>query len=139
MSILDWIKLLDVLSDSEKEKFSLFCQEKYLEVGEVLFNEQDEASAMYILKEWNIEVSRKLNWEKIILWEVHAEEILWEMALFWDTNKRMATAIATIETTLVVILSFSIKELTQNHPELLNKIKTIINDRIISNKSKVND
>jgi hypothetical protein len=51
----------------------------------------------------------------------------------------MATAIATIETTLVVILSFSIKELTQNHPELLNKIKTIINDRIISNKSKVND
>jgi CRP-like cAMP-binding protein len=51
MSILDEIKLLNVLSESEKEKLSLFCQEKYLNAGEVLFNEQDEASAMYLLKE----------------------------------------------------------------------------------------
>jgi CRP-like cAMP-binding protein len=137
MSILDEIKLLNVLSESEKEKLSLFCQEKYLNAGEVLFNEQDEASAMYLLKEWNIEISRISDWENIVLWEVHAEEILWEMALFWDTNKRMATATALTDSVLIVILSFSIKELTLKHPELLNKIKTIINDRIISNKNFV--
>lgn len=137
MSILDEIKLLNELSESEKEKLSLFCQEKYLTAGEVLFNEQDEASAMYLLKEWNIEISRFSDWENIVLWEVHAEEILWEMALFWDTNKRMATATALTDSVLIVILSFSIKELTLKHPELLDKIKTIINDRMISNKNIV--
>lgn len=138
MSILDWVKILAELSDNEKDNLSLFCQEKHLDTGEVLFNEEDEASAMYLLKEWNIEISRELNWEKTVLWEVHAEEILWEMALFWDTNKRMATAEAINDCVLVVILSFSIKELTVNHPELLQKIKTIINDRMISNKNSLN-
>jgi CRP-like cAMP-binding protein len=49
----------------------------------------------------------------------------------------MATATALTDSVLIVILSFSIKELTLKHPELLNKIKTIINDRIISNKNFV--
>ena len=89
MSILDWVKLLDYLSESERDSLSLFCQEKHLDAWDIIFNEQDEASAMYILKDWNIEISRIINWENTILWEVHAEEILWEMALFWDTNKRM--------------------------------------------------
>ena len=60
MSILDWIKLLNVLSESEKEKLSLFGQEKYIESWEILFNEQDEASAMYILKKWNIQINLDL-------------------------------------------------------------------------------
>ena len=134
MSILDWVKLLGNLSNTEKENLSLFCQEKYLKEWDILFNEQDEASAMYILNEWIIEISRNIDWSKNVLWEVFAEEILWEMALFWDTNKRMATATALTNCKLLVILWFSIKELTNNHPELLWKIKMIINDRIISNK-----
>ena len=134
MSILDWVKILNGLSDSERENLALFCQEKHLDAWEELFHEDEEASAMYILKDWNIVVSRYINWEDTVLWEVHAEEILWEMALFWDTNRRMATATALTESTLIVILWFSIKELTNSHPELMDKIKTIINDRIMSNK-----
>ena len=135
MTILDWLKLLSDLSDSEKYNLSLFCQEKHLKTGEFLFHEQDEASAMYLLKEWEIEVSRTYNWELKVLWEVHAEEILWEMALFWDSNKRMATAKALTDCILVVILWFSIKEITNKYPELLNKIQMIINDRMLVNKN----
>lgn len=135
MSIIDWIKLLSELSQLEKNSLSLFCQEKVLKKWEILFNEQDEASAMYFLMEGDIEISRIYNWEKKILWEVHAEEILWEMALFWDTNKRMATATALSDSKLLVILSFSIKEITEKHPELFDKIKMIINDRMINNKN----
>ena len=135
MSILDRVELLADLSETEKQNLSMFCQEKHLEEWEVLFNEDEEASAMYLLKEWNIEISRIVDWKKNILWEVHAEEILWEMALFWDNNKRMATATALTGSTLIVILSFSIKELTIKHPELLDKIKRIINDRMIINKN----
>ncbi|MFK7780199.1 MAG: cyclic nucleotide-binding domain-containing protein [Candidatus Gracilibacteria bacterium] len=137
MSILDGVKLLDELSSTEKENLSLFCQEKFLNAGEVLFNEEDEASAMYLLKEGKIEISRIQNGENNIIGEVHAEEILGEMALFGNTDKRMATATASIDSTLIVILAFSIKELTLKHPELLLKIKNIINDRIISNKNTV--
>jgi CRP-like cAMP-binding protein len=91
---------------------------------------------MYILKDWDIEISRMRDWECKVIWEVHAEEILWEMALFWDTNKRMATAKAITDCKLVIILWFSIKDLTSKHPELMDKIKTIINDRMLINKNK---
>jgi len=47
----------------------------------------------------------------------------------------MASAMAMQECTLVVILSFSIKELTIKHPDLLGKIRMIINDRNINNKN----
>lgn len=137
MSILDWVKMLDYLSESDKDNLSLFCQEKFLSKWEMLFWEQEEASAMYILKEGNIKISRIVNWKNIVLWEVHAEEILWEMALFWDTNKRMASATAINDCILVVILWFSIKELTIKNPELMDKIKNIINDRMLINKNVV--
>jgi CRP-like cAMP-binding protein len=60
------------------------------------------------------------------------------MALFSDRTKRMATATALTDCTLITILWFSIAELTEKHPELLEKIQIIINDRIISNKNKIN-
>ena len=134
MSIIDGLKLLEWLSDTEKENLSMFCQEKFLETGEELFHEEDEASAMYLLKDGRIEISRMENGDKLILWEVHAEEVIGEMALFGDTNKRMATATALTPCSLVTVLGFSIKELTKEHPVLLDKIKMIINDRIMSNK-----
>ena len=138
MNILHWIKLLSDLivnlSENDKDNLSLFCQEKSLKKWEILFKEGDEANAMYILKSWTFEIRKKINWKEFILWNVMAEELLWEMALFWDTNKRMATAISLEDSNLVTILSFSIKDLAKKYPLLLNKIKDIINDRIIDNK-----
>jgi hypothetical protein len=46
----------------------------------------------------------------------------------------MATAIATRDSQLLIVLSFSIKEFTKKHPELLDKIKYIIEERTINNK-----
>jgi len=138
MGFLDWIDLLSDLTKEEKENLEMFCQEKIVPAWEVIFHEQDYATAMYILKEGSVEVTRTIEWWKVILWEVHSEEVLWEMAMFWDRNKRMATATALTDCTLVVILSFSIKELTSKHPNLLEKFQQIINDRMISNKNKIN-
>ncbi len=134
MSILDWIKLLDDLNETDKDNLSLFCQIKSLKKWEIIFKEWEEAIAMYILKTWKIEIKKDIDWKDIVLWNVEAEEILWEMALFWDDNKRMATAVAIEECELITILSFSIKDLTKKYPLLFEKIKDIINDRIIDNK-----
>lgn len=134
MSILDNIALLSWLNQSEKASLSLFCQHKILNKWEVLFTEWEDANAMYLLKEWIVRISKNINWAEIVLWDVNAEEILWEMALFTENWTRMATATALTDSTLVTILSFSIKELTLKHPELLNKIKKIIEERITMNK-----
>lgn len=154
MSILDWIDLLSDLSLDEKNNLEMFCQEKFVKAWEVIFKEEDYATAMYILKKGNVEITRKTNdWWKVILWEVKAEGLLWEMAIFWevkaeewlwemaivwDRNKRMATATALSDCTLIVILSFSINEIIKKHPKLYKKIQFIINDRTISNKNKIN-
>ena len=138
MSIIDGVKLLETLSQSEKDNLSLFCQEKVLKAGEVLFDEWDEWNAMYLLKSWEIEISKKIDYKDAILGTVQAEEIIWEMAIFWESNKRMAKAKAMIDCELITILSFSIKELTQKSPELLEKIKNIITQRNDDNKMKEN-
>ena len=136
-TMLDWLEILGALSSEEKDNLSNFCQERYLQKWDVLFKEWDEANAMYILKTWTFEVSREIDWERVVLWIVKAEEMLWEMALFGDTNKRMATATCIKDSILITILSFSIVEMTNKNPELLEKIKWIINDRIIENKMRV--
>ncbi|MDD3145556.1 MAG: cyclic nucleotide-binding domain-containing protein [Candidatus Gracilibacteria bacterium] len=134
MSILDGIKLLDELTKTDKENLSLFCQLKSLKKGEIIFKEGEEAIAMYILKTGKIEIRKDIDGKIVVLGNVEAEEILGEMALFGDDNKRMATAVAIEECELITILSFSIKDLTKKYPLLYEKIKDIINDRIIDNK-----
>ena len=134
MSLLFKLTTLGSLSEIEKKNLSLFCQEKKLKKWDILFSEWDDASAMYILETWRMEISKKIKWNEIVLWEIQPEEVLWEMALFWETWTRMATAKALTGSTLLVILSFSIKELTYKHPELLEKIQLIIETREIINK-----
>lgn len=138
-NMLDWLEILKALSAEEKENLSNFCQERYLQKWDVLFREGDEANAMYILKTGTFEVSREINGDRVVLGNVKAEEMLGEMALFGDTNKRMATAVCIKDSILITILSFSIVEMTNKNPDLLEKIRNIINDRIIENKMKVGE
>ncbi|MDR1987383.1 MAG: hypothetical protein LBQ24_01015 [Candidatus Peribacteria bacterium] len=51
----------------------------------------------------------------------------------------MATAKCIEDSILVTMLSFSITELSKKDPKLLEKIKDIIRNRIISNKIKEED
>lgn len=134
--MFEWLELLSTLSDDDKKNLGLFCQEKRVKKWEVLFSEWDEASAMYILKTGRFDIIKTRNGVTTHIWEVKAEEILWEMALFWDDSRRMAGAVALEDSVLITILSFSIKEMTAKYPQLLEKIKDIINERNIENKSK---
>ncbi len=139
MSFLNRLGLLSDLTEKEKEDLSLFCQEKVLKAWDILFREWEEWEAMYFLLSWVIEVSKNINWEKRIIWKVLAEEVLWEMALFWRKRIRMATAEVIEDCKLITILSFSVKELTRKHPQLLEKIKEIIDKRIICNKKTIDN
>ena len=134
MALLDNVKMLNDLTDSERNQLEAFCQEKKLTTGEKLFEEWADANAMYILKEWEIEISKNINGKTVVLWLVEAEDLLWEMAIFSDNGKRMAGAKATKDTTLVTILSFSIQQIMNTKPELLEKMKGLIEQRMYENK-----
>lgn len=134
MNILDNIKILKSLSDKDRENLCFFSQERFLKKWEVLFKEWDSANAMYLLSKWVIEVYKTINTKVIKLWEVNAEDILGEMALFWKKEKRSASAKAKEDSVVIVLLSFSIKEITKNNPELVEKIKNIIIKREKENK-----
>ena len=137
--MLDGIQILAGLSPDEQENLSLFCQEKVLSSWELLFKEGDEANAMYILKSGSIKIFKSIDGKDIVLGQVHAEELLWEMAVFGDSNSRMASAEALEDSVLITILSFSADELAQKHPELLEKIQKIISQRVVDNKELEND
>ena len=135
MSFLDGIKIFSVLTPEEKIKLENFCQERIIKKWEILFSEWEEANCMYILRSGSIWVYKEVDWKQVYFWTVHSEEILWEMALFYNNGLRMATAIAMEDTDFITIAGFSISKLTSEHPDLLEKIQSIIDERTIFNKT----
>ncbi|MFA5917265.1 MAG: cyclic nucleotide-binding domain-containing protein [Candidatus Gracilibacteria bacterium] len=129
-SILDTLDILKTLSQQEKDSLSIFCQERSVQKGDILFSEGDEGNAMYFLTTGKIDILKNINGENVKLGQVVAEEVLGEMALFSNTNnKRMATAIASEDSSLIVILDFSMNELKLKQPQVIEKIKQIIEYR----------
>ena len=128
MSFLDNIELLKILTKEERESLNDFCQERFIKKWEVLFNEGDEANAMYILKTGTIGIYKDFDGQNTLLWTLSAEDILWEMALF-KNGVRMAKAVAMEDTYIITILSFSIKALTKENPVIMQKIDKVIRER----------
>ena len=134
MGMFDYSEIFQDLTIGEKSQLEVFCQRKVLKKWEKVFEEWEEANSMYIIQEWEVEIYKSNFWKKTIIWRIEAEDILWEMAIFWLNWKRMASAIVTKDAVLITILSFSIKELTSKSPEILDKIQNIIEIRNIQNK-----
>ncbi len=85
MSVLYWVTLFANLTEREASELALFCQERYVKSWEVLFNEWDEATAMYIVKEWKLKAYRvRPDWDQVLGY-IHKDEFVWEMA-FFDGN-----------------------------------------------------
>lgn len=134
MSFLNWVSLFSSLTAEEKKSLEMFCQERSLSNWEILFNEWDEAQAMYIVKEWELEVSK---WNSL-LWVVKKDWLVWEMALFEEPLKRRMASVKSIssETEIIVLLYFSIKEMEKKNPIIIEKIKNIITQRKEQNKNR---
>lgn len=128
--MFDQIDILNSLSESEKNTLSLFCQKRLLKSWDLLFKEGEEATSMYFLVSWLLE-AKKEDWK--ILGVVNPGEPVWEMAIFESTWKRWASVYAIKDSELIVLLSFSVKELTQKHPDIFEKIKWVISERNTKN------
>lgn len=128
--MLQWISLFSSLSEKELETLSLFCQERDVLKWEILFNEWEESSSMYVLESWLLEAYKSDR----VLWQIRPWEFVWEMSLFEWNKLRTASVKALDDSKIIILLDFSIKDLSNRHPEILNKIKDIILVRKEQNK-----
>jgi len=134
-NVINSLELLNDMSYEEKKDLSLFCQERLVYKWDTLFSDGDIANSMYFLQKWSFWIFKNIEGKNTLIANVKAEEILWEMALFQSSdNTRMATAIALEDCVLIVMIDFSIKELSKKNPALLRKIQQIIEMRNLQNK-----
>ncbi len=122
------VELLQSLNDQEINFLESISQKRSLKNWEELFKIWEEATAFYILLDWKLEAYIPWEEEKI-LWEIKAEDIVWEMWLLSETKIRSASVRAIEDSILLVILPFAIEQLKDNHPEIIEKIKEIIEKR----------
>jgi CRP/FNR family transcriptional regulator len=135
--MLEDIGLFAELTASERDTLGMFCQERSLENGELLFSESDEAIAMYIVKGGSLKVYKDRSTGTTILGYVNAGETVGEMAVFGHEPRiRMATVRAVEPTRLLVIVDYAIIEISRKHPELYAKISVIIRQRMEQNSGK---
>lgn len=139
MSILSWISLFWNLTASELSNLALFCQERFLKAWEVLFNEWEEASAMYVVKSWKLKAYKdRSDWEQT-LWYISQNEFVWEMAFFdWNnTAKNRTASVKAIEDSqLLIIMNYSIIDLAKKHNDVYTKIANTIQKRRELNEHK---
>lgn len=131
MGILDTVSFLKELSESDKQTLENFCQLKNIQKWEKLFSEGEEANALYILVSGKLSVYRFGNDTQKLLATLRAEDVIGEMWVFWDEKLRNATVIAEEDTTLVIILDFSIQDLAKKYPSISKKIQKMIWERTI--------
>lgn len=131
MSILDSVGLFSSLSNNERETLSLFCQERLLSSGEILFGEGDDAIALYIVKSGSLKAYKDRSDGEKLLGYIAPNELAGEMALFDPTapKKRMASVRAMENTLLLVIMDYAIMELSKKHHEIYEKIVAIMMER----------
>jgi CRP/FNR family transcriptional regulator, cyclic AMP receptor protein len=133
--MFDEIPLFQDLSETDKSTISLFSQERRIRAGEVLFNEGDDAIAMYVVKSGTLKAYRdRSSWEQALGYDGPGE-IVGEMALFdKDAPKtRLASVRAVEDTLLIVIADYAIVELGEKYPAVYERIWWIIRDRQIKN------
>lgn len=127
--MFEWIKFFSELTQDSLKTLELFCQERKIYAGQLLFNKWDESTSMYIIKKWCMQV---FDGEKI-LWIVRENDMVWEMGIFSNHKIRMASVKAIEDTDVIILLDFSVQQLWIKHPAILSEIRAIISERIKKN------
>lgn len=123
--MFEWIELFSSLNREALNTLEMFCQERQVSAWEILFNKWDESNSMYIVKTWKLEAYDE-NW---ILWSINLQEFVWEMSLLDEPKIRTASVRVLEDSDLIVLLWFSIEQLSKKHPEILVEIRKVINLR----------
>lgn len=129
--MLEWIELFSSLGEDSLNTLSMFCQQRRVLKGEILFRRWEESTSMYIVISGKLEV---FDGERVLGF-VKSWEFVWEMSLFSEPKVRTASVKALEDTNVIVLLAFSIEQLWHKHPEILEQIRKVIEERNKKNQN----
>jgi CRP-like cAMP-binding protein len=124
--LIDDIKKFDIFAELEEieiKKFLQFAQVKQYSQDEVIFQQGDPGSGLFLILRGVIEIYIEPGGNKISLAFLKAGEFMGEMSLFGDgTQKRTASALAAEPVTAVMISTLDFRRLQSSGPKILSKI-----------------
>ncbi|MGE4443821.1 MAG: Crp/Fnr family transcriptional regulator [Candidatus Altimarinota bacterium] len=129
--MLEGIELFSSLNQDSLNTLAMFCQQRRVASGEVLFRKGEESTSMYIVISGKLEV---FDGERVLGF-VKSGEFVGEMSLFSEPKVRTASVKALEDTNVIVLLAFSIDQLGDKHPEILEQIRKVIEERKKKNQN----
>ena len=114
------IPVLESLGDEEVARLAGTGRERRLERGEFLFYEGDRAVAFHLVLEGQLETTREVAGEQVLMMSHGSGGFLGAMALLTDTPYRGSTC-AVAETLLFELDGEDLRRLAFTHPPLLRK------------------
>ena len=124
--LLDDIKSFDIfadLEDIEIKKLLQFAQVKQYGDKEVIFEQGDPGSGLFLILKGKVEIYIEPGGNKITFAILKGGEFMGEMSLFGDGNQtRTASALAYEPLTAVMISTLDFRRLQTSGPKILSKL-----------------
>jgi CRP/FNR family transcriptional regulator, cyclic AMP receptor protein len=136
MNYFQDIALFQDISPEDQVNLSDFCQMQILPAWEILFSEGNAPTALYIIKEGELQVYKDIKGNRKNIARLGFWDLVGEMAFFWEPPLRSATVSALRDTRLIVLLHYSLTQMLQKYPLLHDTIKALIEHRIQQNIEK---
>jgi len=76
--MFDWLTIFDWVESEELNTISELVQERFVKKWEFLFKQGEDAIAMYIIKDWNMNLIKDGSY----LLTMKTDSIFWEKAFF---------------------------------------------------------
>jgi len=105
---------------------------------EVIFTEGDEGSAMYVINEGSVEISRKSSNDPVVLAELQVGDFFGEMAIVAKA-KRTATATAQGRCVLTMFKAGELENMIETRPDIAARIIKTLMQRVKETTDKLVD
>jgi CRP-like cAMP-binding protein len=139
-SDIDFLKNVPIFSDLDEETLAKVAKSgvlKSFKKNNIILSEEDSGSALFVIEEGKVKVSRSSNDDKeVILAIINESDFFGEMALL-DGMARSATVTALEDTKLFMIQRNEFLELLKNYPEVSIALLTELTRRLRASSMKV--
>ncbi len=124
--LVDDVRRFDIFADLEEievKKLLQFAQVRQFRPKEVIFQQGDPGSGMFLIIKGKIEIYVEPGGNRVSLAVLKAGEFMGEMSLFGDGQQtRTASAMAEGNVVAVIISTVDFRRLQQSGPKILSKL-----------------
>jgi CRP/FNR family cyclic AMP-dependent transcriptional regulator len=127
--LLSNIPLFESLTEMDLRTLAGRLEEKVVEPGEVIFNQGDDGSRLYLIAEGSVEISYGMASHKVTLARLFNGQYFGELSLF-DRAPRSATATAIQRTHLMILDAHDLVDFVNRNPAAALRIISEMSERL---------